>query len=215
VIALAMALSPGFTSAQINPESATSPRPATTSMPQQPAPAPLSGVSVPSGYILSPNDQVAVDVFGEEDLRTNGRLNPEGNLSVPLLGSIHLAGLTLTQAASKLTELYGRDYLVNPRVNVMLLSFARRRFSILGQVNRPGSFEMPDGSPGGIDLLEAIAMAGGYTRIAAPERVTIRRHTAAGSDQIFKVNAKRFTKGSGGSFLVEPGDTVTVGESIF
>jgi polysaccharide export outer membrane protein len=172
------------------------------------------GTSAPPGYILSPNDQVAVEVFGEEDLRTSGRLNPEGNLSVPLLGSIHLAGLTLTQAASKLTELYGRDYLVNPRVNVSLLNYARRRFSILGQVSRPGSIEMPEGSSGGIDLLEAIALAGGYTRIAAPERITVRRHNANG-DQIIKVNAKRFTKGSGGGFLVLPGDTITVGESIF
>jgi polysaccharide export outer membrane protein len=164
---------------------------------------------------LTANDQVAVEVFGEDDLRTNGRLNPEGNLSVPLLGSIHLAGLTLTQAASKLTELYGRDYLVSPKVNVMLLGYARRRFSILGQVNRPGSYEMPESSPGGIDLLEAIAMAGGYTRIAAPERITVRRQTPGTGDQIFKVNAKRFTKGSGGGFHVEPGDTITVGESIF
>jgi polysaccharide export outer membrane protein len=170
--------------------------------------------SAPPGYVLSSNDQVAVEVFGEDDLRTNGRLNPEGNLSVPLLGSIHLAGLTLTQAASKLTELYGRDYLVNPRVNVSLLSYAKRRFSILGQVSRPGSIEMPESNPGGIDLLEAIALAGGYTRIAAPERITIRRHNATG-DQIFKVNAKRFTKESGGGFLVLPGDTITVGESIF
>jgi polysaccharide export outer membrane protein len=176
---------------------------------------PNSGVSAPAGYILTANDQVAVDVFGEDDLRTNGRLNGEGNLSVPLLGSIHLAGSTLTQAAAKLTELYARDYLVNPKVNVILVGYAKRRFSVLGQVNRPGSYEMPDGSPGGIDLLEVIAMAGGYTRIAAPERVSVRRHTAAAGDQIFKVNAKRFTRGSGGSFLVEPGDTVTVGESIF
>src|SRR4029079_1133906 len=123
------------------------------------APALPPGVSAPSGYILSANDQVSVEVFGEDDLRTNGRLNPEGNLSVPLLGSIHLAGLTLTQAASKLTDLYGRDYLVSPKVNVMLLGYAKRRFSILGQVNRPGSYEMPDSSPGGIDLLEAVAMA--------------------------------------------------------
>jgi polysaccharide export outer membrane protein len=176
---------------------------------------PNTGVSAPAGYILTPNDQVTVEVFGEDDLRTNGRLNGEGNLSVPLLGSIHLAGLTLTQAASKLTELYSRDYLVSPKLNVMLVGYAKRRFSVLGQVSRPGSYEMPDGSPGGIDLLEAIAMAGGYTRIAAPERVSVRRHPATGSDQFFKVNAKRFTKRSGGSFLVEPGDTVTVGESIF
>jgi protein involved in polysaccharide export with SLBB domain len=216
-VALAIALLPGISLAQFTPGPVMSQpsAPASTLPPVVSAPRPNTGVSAPAGYILTPNDQVAVEVFGEDDLRTNGRLNGEGNLSVPLLGSIHLGGLTLTQAASKLTELYGRDYLVNPKVNVMLVGYAKRRFSVLGQVNRPGSYEMPDGSPSGIDLLEAIAMAGGYTRIAAPERVSVRRHTAKGGDQIFKVNAKRFTKGSGGSFLVEPGDTVTVGESIF
>src|SRR5437870_11929382 len=215
-LAFALYLAPVFLSAQTMPGPATS-KPA-GGTPQQAAgsaAAPNFGASVPTGYVLRASDQVSVEVFGEDDLRTNGRLNPEGNISVPLLGSVHLAGLTLTQAASKLTELYGRDYLVNPKVNVMLLSYVRQRFSILGQVNRPGSYEMPESSPGGIDLLEAIAMAGGYTRIAAPERVTVRRHTAAGGDQIFKVNAKRFTKGSGGGFHVEPGDTITVGESIF
>src|SRR6266567_2760984 len=216
-IVLAISLLPGILLSQVPPSSLMSEPsvPASTLPPAVSAPLPNTGVSAPAGYILTPNDQVAVEVYGENDLRQNGRLNGEGDLSVPLLGSIHLAGLTLTQAASKLTELYGRDYLVSPKVNVMLIGYAKRRFSILGQVNRPGSYEMPDGSPGGIDLLEAIAMAGGYTRIAAPERVSVRRHPATGSDQFFKVNAKRFTKGSGGSFLVEPGDTVTVGESIF
>ena len=204
---LAVALLPGFLFAQSMPGTGAS------SATVASAPS-TGGASAPAGYILSPNDQVSVEVFGEDDLRANGRLNPEGNLSVPLLGSVHLAGLSLTQAASKLTELYGRDYLVHPRVNVSLLSYAKRRFSILGQVGHPGNFEMPDSSPGGIDLLEAIAMAGGYTRIAAPERITVRRHSANG-DQVFKVNAKRFTKGSGGGFLIEPGDTITVGESIF
>jgi protein involved in polysaccharide export with SLBB domain len=213
-IVLAAALLPEFLLAQIMPGTASQPAGISASPGSASAPTFMGGASAPAGYILSANDYVSVEVFGEEDLRTSGRLNPEGNVSVPLLGSVHLAGLTLTQAASKLTELYGRDYLVNPRVNVMLLSYAKRRFSILGQVSRPGSFEMPEGSPGGIDLLEAIALAGGYTRIAAPERITVRRHNANG-DQIFKVNAKRFTKGSGGGFLVEPGDTITVGESIF
>src|SRR5438046_10728356 len=155
------------------------------------APALPSGVSAPSGYILSANDQVAVEVFGEEDLRTNGRLNGEGNLSVPLLGSVHLAGLTLTQAAARLTDLYARDYLVNPRVNVALIGYAKRRFTMLGQINRPGSYEMPEGSPEGIDLLEAIAVAGGYTRIAAPERVSVRR-----GNQVLRVDAKRQARGS-------------------
>src|SRR6266478_7703322 len=169
------------------------------------APALPPGVSAPSGYILSANDQVAVEVFGEEDLRTNGRLNGEGNLSVPLLGSIHLAGLTLSQAATKLTDLYARDYLVNPKVNVMLIGYAKRRFTMLGQVNRPGSYEMPEGSPEGIDLLEAIAVAGGYTRIAAPERISVRR-----GNQLLRVNAKQLARGSRENFTVLPGDTVTI-----
>ncbi len=176
-----------------------------------------NSVTAPSGYVLSANDQVAVEVFGEDDLRTNGRLNAEGNLSLPLLGSVHLSGLSLTQATARVTELYARDYLVNPKVNVMLVSYAKRRFTVLGQVNRPGSFEMPDGSPGGIDLLEAVAMAGGYTRIAAPERITVRRHGANG-DEVLKVDGKRVARGTGGSnnnFKVLPGDTITVGESIF
>jgi protein involved in polysaccharide export with SLBB domain len=170
----------------------------------------MAALSAPTGYILSANDQVAVEVFGEEDLRTNGRLNGEGNLSVPLLGSIHLAGMTLSQAATKLTDLYARDYLVNPKVNVMLLGYAKRRFTMLGQINRPGSYEMPEGSPEGIDLLEAIAMAGGYTRIAAPEKVSVRR-----GNQMLHVNAKRQARGDHAAFTILPGDTVTVGESIF
>jgi len=173
------------------------------------------GVNAPSGYILSANDQVAVEVFGEEDLRTNGRLNGEGNLSVPLLGSVHLGGLTLTQAAARLTDLYARDYLVNPRVNVMLVGYAKRRFTMLGQINRPGSYDMPDGSPEGIDLLEAVAMAGGYTRIAAPERISVRRHSNSGRDEIIRVDAKRLARGDRGNFIVLPGDAITVGESIF
>ena len=167
-------------------------------------------LSAPTGYVLSPNDQVAVEVFGEEDLRTAGRLNGEGNLSVPLLGSIHLAGLTLSQAASRLTELYGKDYLVNPKVNVSLIGYARRRFTMLGQVNRPGSYEMPDGSPEGIELLEAIAMAGGYTRIAAPEKVSVKR-----GNKVIRVDAKRQARGGHDAFTILPGDTITVGESIF
>ncbi len=216
-VALSMALSfcapharsqnPPATQSQPAP-AAIAPAATTSSSSQGP-----TGVSAPAGYVLTPNDQIAVEVFGEDDLRTNGRLNGEGNVSLPLLGSVKLAGLSLTQAASKLTELYGRDYLVTPRVNVTLVGYAKRRFTVLGQVNRPGSYEMPEGSPSGIDLLEAVALAGGYTRIAAPERISVRREVNSG-DQVLRVNAKRLAKGSSG-FRVLPGDTITVGESIF
>src|SRR5580704_14805290 len=79
-------------------------RPAASVAPSSQTGPSFSAVSAPTGYILAANDQVGVEVFGEDDLRTSGRLNAEGNLSVPLLGSVHLAGLTLPQAASKLTD---------------------------------------------------------------------------------------------------------------
>jgi polysaccharide export outer membrane protein len=206
---------------QINSQSGTT----TSSAPQTTAPsAPssanssnasvLSAISAPPGYQLAANDAIAVEVFGEDDLKTSVRLNAEGNASLPLLGTVHLTGLTLTQATARVTELYARDYLVDPKVNMTLLGYARRRFSVLGQVNHPGSFEMPETSPGGIDLMEAIASAGGYTRIAAPERVSVRRHTENG-DQIIRVNAKRVERGKAPNFRVQPGDSITVGESIF
>ncbi len=177
--------------------------------------ASTAAVSAPNGYQLSANDAIAVEVFGEEDLKTITRLNAEGNVSLPLVGPVHLGGLSLTQAMARVRELYARDYLVNPKVNVTLLGFAKRRFTVLGQVNKPGSYEMPEGSPSGIDLLEAVAMAGGYTRIAAPERVSVRRHAGTNAEQILRVDAKRLARGQGGSFRVEPDDTITVGESVF
>ena len=220
--ALTLLISPAVSLAQ-NPQPSEAPRPLYTApappnSPQQPSVVVTTAVSAPSGYQLSANDSVAVEVFGEEDLRTSGRLNSEGNISLPLLGSVHLGGLTLTQATSRVTELYAKDYLVNPRVNVALLGYAKRRFTVLGQVNRPGSYEMPETSPGGIDLLEAIAMAGGYTRIAAPERVSVRRKGTGGAkDEVIRVNAKKLERGNAsvGNFRVQAGDTITVGESIF
>jgi protein involved in polysaccharide export with SLBB domain len=226
VIAAAFALVPLVhaqnVSAPGSPRAAASPAPSATSiLPESlrassstsqsnTAAAAPAAISAPNNYQLSANDQIAVEIFGEDDLRTNARLNTDGNVSLPLLGSIRLAGLTIGQAAARLTELYGRDYIVNPRVNVTLVGYAKRRFTVLGQVGRPGTFEMPEGSPGGIDLLEAIAMAGGYTRIAAPERTSVRR-----GDKVFRVDGKRVARGGADNFMVQPGDTITVGESIF
>lgn len=225
IFGLASTLCVAQTSAPVGPAASAAPAPARSPMMLSSPPAaassaaslPSVAVSAPTGYQLSANDSIAVEVFGEEDLKTLGRLNGEGNVSLPLLGTVHLGGLTLTQAASRVTELYARDYLVNPKVNLVLAGYAKRRFTILGQVNRPGSYEMPEASPEGIDLLEAIAMAGGYTRIAAPERVSVRRRDAGGRDQVLRVNAKRMERGDAraGNYRVAAGDTITVAESIF
>jgi protein involved in polysaccharide export with SLBB domain len=170
------------------------------------------GDTVSGSYILSANDQIQIEVFQEDDLRTSAKISKEGTITFPLLGNVKLAGLTMSQATARLTELLKRDFLVNPRVSMTVVSFSKKRFTVLGQVNSPGIKEMPDQE--GLDLLEAIGMAGGYTRIANPGKITIKRREG-GSESVIQVDGKAMAKGNGKGFQIKPGDTITVAESIF
>ena len=187
---------------------------AQTAVPAAPAPAAApGGGAAPSSYVLSPNDAVQIDVFQEDDLRTSAVISKDGTINFPLLNSVKIGGLTQAQARDLITTKLRADYLVNPQVSLAVIRFASKRFTVLGQVNRPGSFELP--AQENIDLLEAIAMAGGYTRIAEPGKITVKRRVG-NKDQVFNVNAKRMAKNSGTErFEVQPGDTITVAESIF
>lgn len=195
----------------------------TTPAPTAQAPAPSAvAATAPAGYVLAPDDQVIVEVYGEDELRTAGRLSAEGTISMPLIGAVKIGGLTSVQAAARITEMLRRDYLVNPRVGISLLGYARRRFTMLGQVSRPGAYEMPEDAVarGGMDLLEAVAMAGGYTAKAQPGKITVvRRRPGGDQPEVFRVDGKRLARGQAdgrpGGFLVQPGDSLTVAESIF
>src|SRR5262249_9250099 len=178
----------------------------------RPALAQQLGDPVSGSYILSPNDLIQIEVFQEEDLRTSAKISKEGTTTLPRLGNVKLAGLTMGQATARLTELLKKDYLVNPRVSMTVVSFSKKRFTVLGQVNSPGIKEMPDQES--IDLLEAIGMAGGYTRIANPSKITIKRREGA-NETVIQVDGKAMAKGNGKGFQIKPGDTITVAESIF
>lgn len=212
---------PGALTLNPPPVPPTPPGPAAA---QAPAPPAVNAVAAtaPAGYVLAPDDQVAVEVYGEDELRTAGRLSAEGTISMPLIGAVKLGGLTSVQAAARITEMLRRDYLVNPRVGISLLGYARRRFTMLGQVSRPGAYEMPEDAVarGGMDLLEAVAMAGGYTAKAQPGKITVvRRDPGRAQPEVFRVDGKRLARGQAdgrpGGFLVRPGDSLTVAESIF
>lgn len=180
---------------------------------QDAKPAAASVEAASPSYVLSPNDQLLIEVFQEDDLRTGAVVSKDGTINFPLLGSVKLGGLTQAQARNKVAELLQRDFLVSPQVSLSVIRFARKRFTVLGQVGRPGSYDMPDQES--IDLLEAVAMAGGYTRIAEPGKVTVKRKVKD-AEKVFTVNAKKMAKEPNSPrFPVEPGDTITVGESIF
>ncbi|MGA9607714.1 MAG: polysaccharide biosynthesis/export family protein [Rouxiella badensis] len=174
-------------------------------------PAKVEAKSASSNYVLAANDIILVRVYGEPDLDSQHRISKDGSITFPLIGSVKLAGRTVDGASTVIREALGKDYLVNPQVAITVMDYSKRRYTVLGQVQRPGSYIIPEEET--IDLLEAIANAGGYTRIANPGNIVIKRRVN-GKEEIIKVNAKALVKGSTG-FEVMAEDTINVGESLF
>jgi len=162
---------------------------------------------------LQPNDLIRITVYQEDDLKTETRISKSGDITFPLLGTIKLAGMTSREAIETIRAALAKDYIRNPQVTMTVLEYAKQRITVLGQVQKPGSLEIPEGER--LRLLDAIAMAGGYTRIAAPNRVTVRRRVGT-EDRIFNVDAKKLAKDPESEpFYIYPNDTITVGESLF
>ena len=167
-----------------------------------------------NNYKISPNDVLDFKVFQETDLDAQVRVAGDGSTIFPLIGSVNLGGKTLAEATAILRQHYMNGYLVNPQVSLIVQAYAKKTFTVLGQVGHPGSFDLVGDQS--VTLLEAIGIAGGYTRIADPGKITIRRREN-GQEQVFRVNAKHPDRSGVGAenFIIKPGDVVTVGESIF
>ena len=163
-------------------------------------------------YRLAPNDVVYIRVFQETELETTARLARNGTITMPMIKTATLGGLTRQEAEQRLESLL-KEYLVHPQVTVRIVEYTKRRVTILGQVNSPGAIELP--AEGSVDILEAIGMAGGYTRIGNPSKITVKRKVN-GKDSIYKLDAKKMANNEGSArFQIEAGDTITVGERLF
>jgi polysaccharide export outer membrane protein len=166
-----------------------------------------------ANYRLAPNDLLDVRVYDEPDLAAEVRLAGDGTAIFPLIGSVALRGKTIPQATALIRERYMAGYLVNPQVSLIIQAYAKRTFTMLGQVQKPGSYEIVGDET--ISLLQAVGMAGGYTRIADPGNITVRRGDG-GKEQVMRFNGRRMAKGdSSPDCVVKSGDVITVGESIF
>ena len=182
---------------------------ATPDSPVSSAPAQPTG----GDTVLHNNDLIRITVFGEDDLLTETRISKSGTITFPLLGELHLTGKTVNEATTEIRQKLDKDYIINPQVTLMVLEYATQWVTVLGEVNRPGTVEIPP--EGGLDVLGAIALAGGYTKIAAPNRITVRRQVN-GQDQLFRVDGKKLANDTTVKvFYVQPGDTITIGQSIF
>lgn len=162
-------------------------------------------------HVLAPNDSIEVRVFQEPDLDTKVTLGQDGKVSLQLIGEVAVGGLTINEASRAIAQRYKQGYLVNPSVTVTIGEYAKRRFTILGAVNKPGAYYFPAGE--GLSLFQAIGMAGGYSRVANPSKVWIKRPPLS---EPIKLDTRKLPKsGKTGTFMIQPGDVIEVKESIF
>jgi polysaccharide export outer membrane protein len=117
-------------------------------------------------------------------------------------------------AAARLIEAaYRKDYLVNPEVNLFISQFSVQRITILGQVQRPGSHELPAEKE--LTILQVLGLAGGPTRIANLKKVLVKR-VVDGREKVFKVDVNGMASGNQTMmFYVREDDVITVPESFF
>ena len=161
-----------------------------------PPPAPPTAAGQ---YRLGPGDKLNVVVFGNTELSGAYTIDPDGHADLPLLGTMTIGGMTLAQARELIRSRLDREFLVNPRVSVEIVSY--RPYYILGEVNHPGNYPYS----GDLTVAEAVAIAGGYTRRARSNDFLVTRrdhdHTAS-----YTLSAND---------LVMPGDMIEVRRRSF
>ena len=173
------------------------------------APNPINEAAPASStYRLQPYDLIDVDVYNEADLHKPARLGADGTVPLPLIGSVKLAGLTVAEATDLVAKKYAQGYVKDPNVMITVTQFRKSTFSILGQVVRPGIYEIPEGAH--VSILEAISLASGFGPGAAQNSVTVKRMTD-GKITLYKIKVADMAQNPDAQpFEVLPGDTVVV-----
>ncbi|HEY0945338.1 MAG TPA: polysaccharide biosynthesis/export family protein [Opitutaceae bacterium] len=180
--------------------------PAETPAPAQPSAATLD-------YLLQPSDLLKVQIFQEPELEREVRVSQEYTITLPLIGTVDLRGKSLRQAEEVVRTLYDRDFLVNPQINIIVMQYAARTVNVLGSVNSPGAVPFPQEQP--LSLLDAIARAGGFSRLADRRRVKLTRTLPDGRSETYIVNADEVIEGnSSKAWMLNVNDVVFVPERI-
>lgn len=171
------------------------------------------GIVVGENYVLKPSDVVSVEVYQEQDLNKSVRIEGDGSVALALIGKVKVAGMTVAEAQSLITDLYNRDYLVDPQVSVLVVQFSPKVVHILGSVNSPGVVQIPPDR--NLTLTEAIAGVRGVSRMGNPKSIIIKRVDEDGRARQMEVNFSRIvTDPNVKDVILEEGDTIWVPERI-
>lgn len=158
---------------------------------------------------ITPQDLLSIVIVGESGLPTDYRVSASGEIQFPFIGVVQVSGLTPRELARKLEQELSKDYFVSPEVLVTVKEYRQEFVIIIGQVNRPGS--LPLSPEQRMDILDAIARAGGLTRLAKNEVQFIRE----GKRQTFKLDQLKKESDPAKKIWLQPGDILEVKEAIF
>ena len=174
--------------------------------------APASASETTAGYRFNPGDLVRVSVWREEELDRQALVQPDGTISFPLVGQIAAAGRTPEEVQGEIVKRI-ETYIPEPVVTVELLEARGNKVYVIGEVNRPGEYQLS--RP--ITAVQAISLAGGFTPFAGRGRIQILRQGAGGETSIpFDYEAVADGENLAGNIELRPGDTVIVpGGSLF
>jgi protein involved in polysaccharide export with SLBB domain len=164
---------------------------------------PAQPVEVTSG--LTAGDVFEVRVFGQDHLGGTFQVQEDGTIVVPLLGPVDIDGKTKAEAAQLLEKLFGDGYLRDPHVTVVMTARENLEVSVLGQVQRPGTFPYAEK----LTLVQAISEAGGLNDLAQSRKVKLTRKSPSGVGT-YDVSVKAITEGRADDILLQPGDIIFV-----
>ena len=162
-------------------------------------------VQVPPEYRLGPEDVIDVFVWKEPDLSATVTVRPDGKVSLPLANELEASGKTAQELQQEIIKRL-QQYLSEPVVNVMVKQINSMKISVLGEVRKPDVYRIKNR----VSLLDAIAMAGGFTDLAKPSKVVVLRNTPEGVKR-FQINIKQAVgDGKSAPFYLQSQDTVYV-----
>ena len=142
-------------------------------------------------YRVGPNDLLDVEVLNLENGKRTVRVNSAGTVTLPLVGTVVVAGLTQEQVETHIAELYGEKYLQNPQVSVFIREFTTERITVDGAVAKPGIYPLV----GQMTLLRVIALAGGFGQIANSSQVMLFRQGDKGQREVATFDVDRIRSG--------------------
>ena len=166
---------------------------------------PANSGSMTSQFALGPADVIHVAVWKNADLTQTVTIGPDGFISLPLLGDVHVAGMKANELAQDLKAKLS-SYMTNAEVSISIVEIHSRQVFVTGQVGKPGGYPLV--AP--ISVLQLIAQAGGLNTFANKKDIVILRGTGS-QIQRLKFNYNNAVRGDASQNIsLQPGDTVIV-----